>query len=341
MTLTQFLPAVLPAKPDLGASARWADASQRAGRALACGVLLSSTLVAGWMPPVQAAKPRTPAAKTPPLAEADDGSAQSYEVFGKRYRVRTSSDGYSERGVASWYGHPFDGRPTSSGEMYDMEGMTAAHRSLPIPTWVEVTNLGNGKRVVVKVNDRGPFVGKRVIDLSYAAARALDMVQTGTARVEVRALPGPPPKSATARRSDRDRTKSSPATPPPRPTKALPDAAPQVAASPPSHTDKPPSPRKQTRKPAESREPAAPGTTGGDRLFAEAGKFRTRDDAVHVVADLKAQGFVNAFVVTEDGRRKSSHRVRVGPLHDEAEVDNMNDRLRDLGAKRSHSVTMR
>jgi rare lipoprotein A len=338
MTLTQLLPAVLAAKPDLGASARWAVAPQRAGRALACGVLLSSTLVAGWTPAAaQTARARTPATKTPPRAEAAGGDPQSYEVFGKRYQVRASSDGYSERGVASWYGHPFDGRPTSNGEMYDMEGMTAAHRSLPIPTWVEVTNLGNGKRVVVKVNDRGPFVGKRVIDLSYAAARALDMVQTGTARVEVRALPGPPSKPATARRDDRARAKS----PPPSPMKSLPDAPPQVAAPPPPQAGKPPAPRKQTDKPAVSRKPAGPDVSGGDRLFAEAGKFKTRADAVHVVADLKAQGFVNAFVVTGDRRRKLLHRVRVGPLRDEAEVSSMNDRLRNLGAKRSHSVTMR
>jgi rare lipoprotein A len=332
MAWMALLPAVLTAKPELEALALAAGASQRARRALACGVLLSSTLLAGGVPAVEAAKAHTPAAKAPPRAEAAGRNPQSYEVFGKRYQVRSSSDGYSEQGVASWYGHPFDGRPTSSGEMYDMEGMTAAHRSLPIPTWVEVTNLANGKRVVVKVNDRGPFVGKRVIDLSYAAARALDMVQSGTARVEVRALSGPPPKSPTAGRGDRDRTETSPPTAPRRPTKSLADAVPEVAASPPPQPD----------KPAQRRGSAVPDEAAdAERLFAEAGKFTTRDDAVQLVADLKAQGFVNAFVVTEDGRRKSSHRVRVGPLHDEAEVDSMNDRLRDLGAKRSHSVTMR
>ena len=105
----------------------------------------------------------------------------------------------SQRGVASWYGRDFHGLATSSGETYNMHAMTAAHTTLPLPTWVEVTNLVNGKRVVVKVNDRGPFVDNRLIDLSYAAATALDMVGTGTTRVEVRAVAPPRDGSAPAR----------------------------------------------------------------------------------------------------------------------------------------------
>ena len=97
-------------------------------------------------------------------------------------------------GPSVWYGRDFHGLATSSGEIYDMNAMTAAHTTLPLPTWVEVTNLANGKSVVVKVNDRGPFVDDRLIDLSYAAARALDMVRTGTTRVEVRAVA--PPRDA-------------------------------------------------------------------------------------------------------------------------------------------------
>src|SRR5215468_5445936 len=96
------------------------------------GMLLSSILMAGWMFDAQAALTRVSAAKTPRREETSAGDPESYEVFGKRYRVHASSDGYRERGIASWYGHPFDGRPTSSGEMYDMHEMTAAHRSLPI-----------------------------------------------------------------------------------------------------------------------------------------------------------------------------------------------------------------
>jgi len=103
----------------------------------------------------------------------------TYDVLGRRYYVLPTSDGYRARGVASWYGRDFHGLSTSSGETYNMNAMTAAHTTLPIPTWVEVTNLENGKHVVVKVNDRGPFVDNRLIDLSYAAALELDMVQYG------------------------------------------------------------------------------------------------------------------------------------------------------------------
>ncbi|OOG24758.1 hypothetical protein B1C78_07995 [Thioalkalivibrio denitrificans] len=121
------------------------------------------------------------------------GNPASYEVFGQTYHVMDSADGYVERGVASWYGTKFHGRRTSSGEPYDMYAMTAAHTRLPLPTYVRVTNLENRRSVVVRVNDRGPFARNRIIDLSYAAAHRLGMVEQGTALVEVRALtPGEP-----------------------------------------------------------------------------------------------------------------------------------------------------
>jgi rare lipoprotein A len=116
------------------------------------------------------------------------GNGPIYEVLGSRYQVLPSSRGYSERGVASWYGKKFHGKPTSSREIYDMHALTAAHRTLPLPSWVRVRNLKNGKSVVVRVNDRGPFVGNRLIDLSYAAASRLDMIEEGTTLVEVTAI---------------------------------------------------------------------------------------------------------------------------------------------------------
>lgn len=116
------------------------------------------------------------------------GNPPSYEVFGQRYYTLTTAEGYRERGEASWYGAKFHGRRTSSGEPYDMFAMTAAHTSLPLPTYVRVTNLENGRSVVVRVNDRGPFLRGRIIDLSYAAAHRIGMVEQGTARVEVVAL---------------------------------------------------------------------------------------------------------------------------------------------------------
>jgi rare lipoprotein A len=125
------------------------------------------------------------------------GNPQFYQIAGKHYDVLTSSDGFVERGIASWYGPQFHGRRTSSGETYDMYAMTAAHPSLPLPTYVQVVNLENDRKVVVKVNDRGPFHDKRVIDLSYAAARKVGILSHGTGLVEVRALnpshPIPPP----------------------------------------------------------------------------------------------------------------------------------------------------
>lgn len=116
------------------------------------------------------------------------GNPPFYEVFGVRYQVMNSSEGYRERGIASWYGKKFHGRDTSSGERYDMYQMTAAHKTLPLPTNVRVTNLKNGRAIIVRVNDRGPFVKGRIIDLSYAAAQELDIVTSGTALVEVEAL---------------------------------------------------------------------------------------------------------------------------------------------------------
>lgn len=151
--------------------------------------------------PVQ---PTTPPPVTTPVTPPDIGSIPDavpqieplskhgnppfYDALGQRYFVMQSAAGYVERGVASWYGPGFHTVTTSNGERYDMYGMTAAHKTLPLPAFVQVTNLTNGKSVVVRVNDRGPFKTGRIIDLSYTAASKLDMLRAGTALVEVRAL---------------------------------------------------------------------------------------------------------------------------------------------------------
>lgn len=121
-------------------------------------------------------------------AKSKYGNPDSYKVFGKRYYVMDSSEGFKQKGDASWYGTKFHGQRASSGETYNMYEMTAAHKTLPLPTYVEVTNLNNGRKAVVKVNDRGPFHGGRIIDLSYAAATKLGVVATGTAPVEIRVV---------------------------------------------------------------------------------------------------------------------------------------------------------
>lgn len=124
------------------------------------------------------------------------GNPRTYTVAGKSYAVMGESSGYVERGIASWYGTKFHGRRTSSGEPYDVYAMTAAHKTLPIPCYARVTNLRNGRSVVVRINDRGPFVEGRIIDLSYAAAKKLGIISSGTGLVEVRTIDARQPDTA-------------------------------------------------------------------------------------------------------------------------------------------------
>ncbi len=185
----------------------------RAALMVIAGLTLAACGTAPTRPaaPQPGPKPSVPERSTPPPPPADiasipdavprveprsnRGNPVSYEVFGKRYFLLPTADGYKERGVASWYGPDFHSRPTSSGEPYDMYAMTAAHKTLPIPVFARVTNLSNGRSVVVRINDRGPFVGNRIIDLSYTAAHKLDMTRAGTAFVEVEVItPGSLPE---------------------------------------------------------------------------------------------------------------------------------------------------
>lgn len=122
------------------------------------------------------------------IRKSKRGNAESYVVRGERYYTLDSSEEYSARGTASWYGPNFHGRTASSGEIYDMYRLTAAHKTLPLPTYARVTHLENGRSIVVKINDRGPFSGDRIIDLSFAAALRLGMINDGTGEVEIQAL---------------------------------------------------------------------------------------------------------------------------------------------------------
>ncbi len=185
------------------------------GGALALAAAVALAACHGAAPPrapgPATAAPVTPPAVPPPPVAVDQipdavprdeprsrfGNPPFYDVFGRRYYVLASNVGYVERGVASWYGPGFHEVQTSTHESYDMYGMTAAHKTLPLPCYARVTNLQNGRSVVVRINDRGPFVANRIIDLSYTAAAKLDMLRNGTAMVEVRTLsaadaaPGP------------------------------------------------------------------------------------------------------------------------------------------------------
>lgn len=147
--------------------------------------VLAAAILAGCAattppPPSTPGKGKVPATQRP------------YTIKGQTYHPIPSADGYVEEGVASWYGDDFHGKPTSCGEIYDMHKLTAAHKILPMHTTLKVTNLDNGRSVVVRVNDRGPFVSGRIIDMSYAGAKALDMHVKGTTRVRLESVGGIP-----------------------------------------------------------------------------------------------------------------------------------------------------
>ena len=164
--------------------------------AIALCLLLGACATAARRPPRATLPPAPPPGGVESIPDAvprseprsAHGNPPFYDVLGKRYFVLVAADGYVERGVASWYGPTFHGSNTSSGEPYDMFAMTAAHKTLPLPTYAHVTNLRNGRSVIVRINDRGPFVANRLIDLSYTAAAKLDMLRDGTTLVEVQAL---------------------------------------------------------------------------------------------------------------------------------------------------------
>ncbi|MEM8984228.1 MAG: septal ring lytic transglycosylase RlpA family protein [Pseudomonadota bacterium] len=248
------------------------------------------------------------------------GNPSSYVEFGKRYHVLASADGYHERGIASWYGQKFHGRRTSSGDTYDMYAMTAAHKTLPLPTWVEVRNLKNDKRIVVRVNDRGPFVANRIIDLSYEAARRLEIVRDGTGLVEVTALvfdanggarvearPEPSRASVVRRTSE-------PAPPPTAPT-PLDESPNDVDAS---NTAEP-----DTVPPAHTVTNAA--------LFVQVGAFASLDNAEGMFIRLRETGFSPVDIVTIPDESPPLYRVRVGPLRDATALDAIVTRLQSTG----------
>ncbi|MBV1881613.1 MAG: septal ring lytic transglycosylase RlpA family protein [Pseudomonadales bacterium] len=150
--------------------------------------------------PINLDKIKSPTPKSEPLSRY--GNHSPYTVLGKTYQVWETGQHYQEDGVASWYGTKFHGQHTSSWEPYDMLSMTAAHKHLPLPSFVRVTNLENKKTIIVRVNDRGPFHNERIIDLSYAAALKLDMTKKGTARVSIETLATPYDKLTPTRNRD-------------------------------------------------------------------------------------------------------------------------------------------
>ena len=208
------------------------------------------------------------------------GNKSPYKVWGKQYHVLDSNDGYVARGTASWYGEKFHGHKTSNGETFDMYAMSAAHKSLRIPGFARVTNLDNGRSVIVRVNDRGPFHSDRIIDLSYAAAKKLGYQARGTARVEVAAI--------TVR----------------------PDGSMFIAGQPFSPGD--------ATTYAESRVKASGDMAMSNRsLFVQLGSFSSRDPAEKLLSQVRSVLENPMRVRAVDTSSGRFHRVQVGPFSDE------------------------
>ena len=300
----------------LGARHPW-RAHPSNGHFACAPALLAALLLAACSTPPPRPQPSRPTAVPPPpanIAAIPDavprdepkirGGANKpfYDVLGRRYYVLADADGYVERGVASWYGPSFHGASTAIGERYDMYGMTAAHKSLPLPCYARVTNLGNGLSVVVRINDRGPFVANRLIDLSYTAAARLDMLRTGTALVEVRVVTAPdqPPVLTTSAPPPQE-----PVTPP-----LMPTPAPQSTQG----------------------DPLTAAQGSPQALYVQAGAFAVPANAQNLAARLRQAGLDNVIVLpplNSSGSRL--YRVRLGPIASVDEFDQLAAKLAALG----------
>jgi len=227
-----------------------------------------------------------------PEARSRLGNGPNYEVFDKPYTVMPSAVGYKERGVASWYGKKFHGNRTSNWEIYDMYGMTAAHKTLPLPTYVRVRNLSNNRTIVVRVNDRGPFVDNRIIDLSYSAAQKLDMITAGTSLVEVEAITFAAPSGD-------------------QPTRQLTAPVPQQAAL------QPPAPRNEP--------------SNSNHIYVQIGAFGSRANADRRLALLRSGGIGAAAVHEDTSVSPVLYRVRMGPIQGVDQYDLLVEELAKLG----------
>ncbi|MBO0641289.1 septal ring lytic transglycosylase RlpA family protein [Pseudomonas stutzeri] len=260
-----------------------------------------------------------------PMPHYGPYKANPYTVLGKTYFPISDGHRYSATGTASWYGTKFHGQPTANGEKYDLYGMSAAHKTLPLPTYVKVTNLDNGRTVTLRVNDRGPFYSDRIIDLSFAAAKKLGFAETGTARVKVEGID---PQQWWAAQG--------------RPVPAM-MAQPQMAASKPTTSiaqpieqyTPPPQQHAAATVPLEidAKKNASPAASG---LFLQVGAF-ANPDAAQLLKD-KLSGVVSApvFISSVVHNQQTLHRVRLGPIDtpDEAMQLEQSVRLANLGQPR-------
>lgn len=227
-----------------------------------------------------------------PVIRTMAGNRSPYTVLGRSYTVLPSEEGYRETGVASWYGEKFHGHKTSNGEVFDMYQVSAAHKSLPIPSYARVTNLDNNRSIIVRVNDRGPFHGDRLIDLSYAAALKLGYADRGTARVQVEGV-------VAERWRDRRAVASQPT--------------------------------------SQSSTVLAMG--GSAQSYLQVGAFAQLDSAQRLRDELQAITRRPVIIRTVDSSSGILHRVRIGPLHDPAEIDQLTERVVAARLGRPYTVT--
>lgn len=235
-----------------------------------------------------------------PVERTRAGNMSPYEVNGVTYTVMPTEAGYEETGMASWYGRKFHGHLTSNGEVYDMFSLSAAHKSLPIPSFLEVTNLENGKRVIVRVNDRGPFHEDRIVDLSYAAAASLDYADKGTALVNIRAIvPGP----------------------------GTPTEQPVLLAEGTTTDAGEDKIQQQVLKERQLIEQDA------GQEFLQVGAFSNLDSARSLLAQVSAFTTIPVFIRSDEDRNSGGllHRVRLGPVNETIDLQGLIRSLTDAG----------
>jgi len=244
-------------------------------------------------PPSASSYPSNQPARLPSGKGGYVKTGKPYQIAGRWYYPLSSAAGYNETGTASWYGTKFHGKKTANGERYDMHAMSAAHKTLPMPTMARVTNLNNGRSVVVRVNDRGPFAKGRIIDLSYAAARALGYDNEGTAPVRVETLG----------QNSRVTTNSRPAVRP----------APKPLTLP---TPPPVMPEKGTTPPVAAIKHAV----RHGEMYIQLGAFSSVANANRLKSQLQS-GYPSVAIYSRNGGYSEIYRVRIGPFNDEKKIE--------------------
>ena len=287
-------------------------------------VKIESTQSQDGAPSLEKDVDQIPDAVPKPVTRTKAGNKSPYTVFGQSYTLLPDSKGYKEQGYASWYGTKFHGRYTANGEIYDMWGMTAAHKTLPIPSYVRVVNLHNDHSIIVRVNDRGPFHSDRIIDLSYAAAKKLGFADKGVAFVEVTDVT---PDQGGLLGASAEQAQPLPSR-----------ASPVVTVLPPKPSPQPPV---AAPAPTTSTTPIARAVPVDKKAITpvtwQVGAFRQQASASKLQQKLADMLTVPVKVVSSQGSPQW-HRVRVGPIGDQKTLDDTRNILAKQGIKKLQPV---